>query len=74
MNKLVRRGVLFIAFLLALQAPLGVTTALADPGCHVVRPGDSLFSIGRLYGGNPYAIAAVNGLANPDCIRIGQVL
>lgn len=74
MRKLVRRGLLFIVFLLVLQLLVGVTTALADPGYHVVRPGETLFSIGRLYGVNPYTIASMNGLANPNYIQIGQVL
>lgn len=73
MNRLVRRGLLFIVFLLALLLVLGVTTVLAD-GYHTVRAGETLYSIGRLYGVNPYTIASVNGLANPDYIRIGQVL
>jgi len=74
MRKLVRRGLLFIVFLLVLQLLVGVTTALADPGYHVVRPGETLFSIGRLYGVNPYTIASMNGLANPNYIQIGQLL
>ncbi len=41
---------------------------------HTVRQGETLFSIGRLYGVNPYTIAAANGLADPNYIRVGQVL
>jgi len=74
MKNLVRRSLLFIVFLLVLQLVVGVTTVLADPGYHVVRPGETLFSIGRLYGVNPYVIAQVNGLPNPNYIQIGQVL
>ena len=73
MRRLVRRGLLFIVFLLMLLLVVGVTTALAD-GYHTVRPGETLFSIGRLYGVYPYSISAANGLANPNYIRIGQVL
>jgi hypothetical protein len=73
MKRLVRKSLLFIAFLLMLLLVMGVTTVLAD-GYHVVRPGETLFSIGRLYGVYPYSISAANGLANPDYIRIGQVL
>jgi len=40
----------------------------------MVRAGDTLSSIGRLYGVNPYAIASANGLANPNYICVGQVL
>jgi len=41
---------------------------------HVVRPGETLFSIGRLYRVNPYAIASANHLYNPNRIYIGQCL
>ncbi len=46
----------------------------AGSGQHVVRAGETLFSIGRLYGVNPYTIASHNGLANPNLIWVGQVL
>jgi hypothetical protein len=74
MKKLMRKSLLIIVFVLVLQLLVGVTTALADPGWYMVRPGDTLFAIGRMYGVNPYNIAAMNGLPNPNYIRIGQML
>jgi LysM repeat protein len=53
------------------------TTPPGTPGAlvyHTVRYGETLFSIGRLYGVNPYAIARANGLANPNRIYAGQML
>jgi LysM repeat protein len=47
---------------------------LSAPGYHVVRPGETLFSIGRLYGVSPWAIASANHLANANKIYIGQCL
>lgn len=41
---------------------------------HVVRPGQSLYSIGRLYGVSPVKIAADNELANPNQLVVGQTL
>jgi hypothetical protein len=41
---------------------------------HCVQYGETLFSIGRAYGVNPYQIAEVNGLGNPNRIYAGQVL
>ena len=41
---------------------------------HTVRWGETLFSIGRLYGVNPWAIAGANRLFNPNIIFAGQVL
>lgn len=42
--------------------------------CYRVRYGDTLFSIGRRYGVNPWEIARANGLHNPNWIYAGQWL
>ena len=44
------------------------------PTYHRVKYGETLFSTGRLYGVNPYAIARANCLPNPNRIYAGQVL
>lgn len=44
------------------------------PAYHRVSRGETLFSIGRRYGVNPYAIARANHLPNPNRIYAGQVL
>lgn len=41
---------------------------------HRVRSGETLFSIGRQYGVNPYRIAQTNNIRNPNRIYSGQVL
>lgn len=41
---------------------------------HCVQYGETLYSIGRMYGVSPYAIARANGLYNPNYIRAGQCL
>ena len=41
---------------------------------YIVRPGDTLWSIAMRYGTTPWAIAAANGLANPNFIYPGQRL
>ena len=41
---------------------------------HTVRPGETLYSIGRLYGVSPMAIASHNGIVNPNHIYAWQVL
>ena len=41
---------------------------------HVVRWGESLWSIACAYGTTPWAIASANGIYNINCIRAGQVL
>ncbi len=45
-----------------------------DGTYYVVCYGDTLFSIGRQFGVNPFYIAQVNGIANPNFIYAGQVL
>lgn len=44
------------------------------PTYHLVRPGETLFSIGRLYGVSPWQIARTNWIPNPNLIFVGQVL
>lgn len=41
---------------------------------HVVRYGENLYGIARLYGVSAWQIAYVNGLANPNYIYAGQQL
>jgi LysM repeat protein len=43
-------------------------------GTHIVQPGETLFSIGLLYGVPYLEIAAANELENPDMLRVGQEL
>lgn len=49
-------------------------SGMPAPSFHVVRCGETLFAIGRLYGVNPWAIARINRLPNPNIIFAGQVL
>ncbi|MFQ5399665.1 MAG: LysM peptidoglycan-binding domain-containing protein [Anaerolineae bacterium] len=53
----------------AQEAPdsVGATT-------YIVRPGDSLHGIARRFGATAQALAAANHLANPNFLRVGQVL
>ncbi|HUE46518.1 MAG TPA: peptidoglycan DD-metalloendopeptidase family protein, partial [Aestuariivirgaceae bacterium] len=41
---------------------------------HVVRPGETLFAVGRSYGLNPFTIAEHNQLREPYDLRVGQSL
>jgi len=43
-------------------------------GVHIVRPGENLFRIALRYGITPQALAAANGIANPNRIYVGQRL
>ena len=74
-----KKVVLLVICLLVAQLVIGATiVAAAPPPCgpvyHYVRWGETLSSIGRLYGVNAYAIARANGLANPNRIYAGQAL
>ncbi|HID61554.1 MAG TPA: LysM peptidoglycan-binding domain-containing protein [Anaerolineae bacterium] len=78
-GKIWKKTMLLVVCLLVAQLVIGATTAAAAPPAygpiyHCVRYGETLSSIGRLYGVNPYAIARANGLANPNYIYVGQVL
>lgn len=41
---------------------------------YVVQPGDTVYGLARRFGVRPDAIISVNGLCNPNLIRVGQVL
>jgi nucleoid-associated protein YgaU len=58
----------------AAQSPFPGMAGMPAPIYHVVRPGETLFSIGRLYGANPWQIGWTNRIPNPNLIFIGQVL
>ena len=78
-GKIWKKAMLLVVCLLVAQLVIGTTAAVASPRAsgpiyHYVRWGETLSSIGRLYGVNPYAIARANGLANPNYIYAGQVL
>ena len=72
MRGLGRRTLVFVVLLLVVHLCIGASTVLA--GYHIVKAGETLSSIGRLYGVNAYAISAANDLSNPNYIYIGQVL
>ena len=55
--------------------PAGETTAppvSTAEQVHVVRAGDTLYSIGRAYGFTIDELVAYNGLANPNALQIGD--
>jgi LysM repeat protein len=52
----------------------GGGTAPAGGGIHIVQRGQTLASIARYYGTSVAAIAAANGLSNPNLIYVGQRL
>jgi len=58
----------------AAQGMMPGMSGMPAPIYHVVRPGETLFAISRLYGVSPWSIAQTNGIPNPNLIYIGQVL
>jgi LysM repeat protein len=58
------------------QPPAAATAIPVASGetSYTVKPGDRLFSIGRQFGVNPYAIAQANRIGPPYTIRPGLVL
>lgn len=59
----------------------GATVNVVEPtsctniqGYHVVRPGETLYAIGRAYATRPDAIAACNGIVNPNRLTAGTRL
>ena len=63
------------AIMLGFVMPVSAAPAdLAAPAWHRVQPGETLFSIGRMYGVSPWSIASANHLANSNRIYVGQRL
>jgi LysM repeat protein len=56
-------------------SPSSTTTAKKPAASsHTVQPGETIEQIARRYGVSMSALAAANGLANPDFVRLGTVL
>jgi LysM repeat protein len=73
MKKFVLIAIL-VVMLLILSVPVALASGGSGGNYHRVRYGETLYSIGRLYGVSPYYIADVNNLNNPNHIYAGQVL
>jgi LysM repeat protein len=58
----------------ATPVPTSVTSTGSTGTTYVVQPGDRLFSIGRMFGVNPYAIAQANNIGAPYTIYPGRPL
>jgi LysM repeat protein len=73
-----RKMMIILAAVLILGLLTTAVSYAAPPACgpvyHCVKHGETLSSIGRLYGVNPYTIARANCLPNPNRIYAGQVL
>jgi LysM repeat protein len=72
--KIVLPVLIAVVLLQAVNVPALAAPPAGGGVYYTVQYGDTLFSIGRMYGVNPYTIAEVNGLSNPNCIYAGQVL
>lgn len=57
-------------------APVGEAPMLLAAGgtTYVIQPGDTLFAIARQNGVTVNSLVALNGLASPESIRVGQTL
>jgi len=64
--------VLLMAVLLPVQSADAAGWGIL--GTHYVRPGETLYCIGRAYGVSPWAIATQNGILNANLIRVGMAL
>lgn len=52
----------------------GTTPTATGPRTYTVQPGDTLSAIAQQFGVTVEAIAAANGIEDPDFIDVGQVL
>ena len=63
-----------VLFLVTAAAAYARPNEWSTIGNHTVKYGETMFCIARAYGVDPWAIASHNGIANPSCIKPGQVL
>jgi LysM repeat protein len=69
------RKPIVVVILVFMLVMLTVPAAFASGGrYHKVHRGETLYSIGRSYGVNPYDIARANNLRNANYIYAGQTL
>ncbi len=65
---------ILLSFGLAAALIVAVPSLAAAAQTHVVQPGDTLWAIAGRYNVSVDTIAAANGLADPDALRLGQRL
>jgi len=65
---------LLVSTSVAAAPAVAAPAAWSAPGYHMVRVGQTLSSIGRMYGVSAWAIASANHLRNPNHIYAGQWL
>jgi len=74
MRRATALTIVLLLLVLTAQAASAAPARWAILGYHVVRPGETLFCIGRAYGVDPWAIASQNGIVNPSRIYSGMRL
>ncbi|MCL8207798.1 MAG: LysM peptidoglycan-binding domain-containing protein [Actinomycetia bacterium] len=79
-NHLADPNLILAGQVLTVPGPAAVSAAAAAPAAtttsatYVVQPGDTLSAIAARFGTTVAALAAANGLANPNRILVGQTL
>ncbi len=73
-NGIVNPSLIYVGQRLVIPQAGATPPAAATGGVYVVRYGDTLYSIARVYGVTPWAIAQANGLHNLNAIYAGQRL
>ena len=84
MNDIADPDILHVGQVLQVPAPAGTaapttdeeTTPVVQPttGTYTVQRGDSLATIAAQFNMNYFELARLNGITNPDVLRVGQVL
>jgi len=68
------KRLILLSVMVSLMALFATSGTLAQQRTHTVTPGDTLGSIADFYDSSVEAIAAANGIINPNRISIGQQL
>lgn len=74
LNGIANPNLINVGQVLRLSGGSAPAPAPAAAGTYKVQPGDTLSGIAQRYGTSWQTLAAINGLANPNFITVGQVL
>ena len=74
LNNIANPDLIRVGDVLTLPGNAGGGGASQDGGTYTVRPGDTLGGIAKRHGTDVPTLARLNNIANPDLIRVGDVL
>ncbi len=73
-NRIADPDYIEVGQVLRIAGPSAADAGASDAGTYTVAPGDTLSALAARFGTTVGALAAANGITDPDLIEVGQVL